>query len=129
MTCISAFKHASLEIKDALELLDELTLRIEEIAAHLFQLQLLHFRAAIPNVIAIIVGGDINGVAINAATFRVEANQDGAISEFKIFRFHRVVFVGFAERQRSATRVLGAGHAKAWNVTSIRVGCSAWFGF
>src|SRR5690606_32502511 len=33
-----------------------------------------------------------------------------------------------AERQRSATRVLGAGRAQARNVTSIRVGCSAWFG-
>jgi len=32
----------------------------------------------------------------------------------------------FAERQRSATRVLGAGRAQARNVTSIRVGCSAW---
>jgi len=33
-----------------------------------------------------------------------------------------------AERQRSATRVLGAGRASARNVTSIRVGCSAWLG-
>ena len=32
----------------------------------------------------------------------------------------------FAERQRSATRVLGAGRASARTVTSIRVGCSAW---
>ena len=34
----------------------------------------------------------------------------------------------FAERQRSATRVLGAGRASARTVTSIRVGCSAWLG-
>jgi hypothetical protein len=34
----------------------------------------------------------------------------------------------FAERQRSATPVLGATHASARGVTSIGVGCSAWFG-
>ena len=32
----------------------------------------------------------------------------------------------FAERYRSATRVLGAGRASARHVTSTRVGCSAW---
>ena len=38
-------------------------------------------------------------------------------------RFH------FAERQRSATRVLGTRGGSAAEVPSIRVGCSAWFGF
>src|SRR5699024_5577182 len=39
-----------------------------------------------------------------------------------------VAFHFFAQRQRSATRVLGAGRASARHVTSIRVGCSAWLG-
>ena len=34
----------------------------------------------------------------------------------------------FAERYRSATRMLGAGCASAQNVTSIGVGCSDWLG-